>query len=422
MKLKCTDVVSSTVFYREADGDRYGDPSKPISARVAPPGYVLNEEDCNDANANVHPGATETCNGIDDNCNGLIDEGCSTTSISGFTLINAVTEKAVGELHDGDVLDLTTLPPNGLNIRANTISAHVGSVVLELSGEQTYKRVENGPPYMLFGDQSGNIYGSTLKEGEYILTATPYSAANNKGTKGTPLTIHFSVVYPAAVTQFTLINTATNQEVRELTDGDVIDLATLPNGKLNIGASTTPTQVGSVVFDLSGTQTLQHTENFAPYALYGDDTHGKYLSGSLPVGSYTLVATPYSGRKGVGATGTAHTIHFSVVDGTSTRIAPSGTEQKRLLVIEKVKASLSALPNPFTTQTTIQFSAANSGYATLDVYDQRGAKVAQLYQGQMEGGRQYQTSFANKGMAAGVYLLRLITAKEVMSHKLVLIR
>ncbi len=39
-------------------------------------GYSENEGDCDDGNADVHPDATEECNGIDDNCDGQVDEGC----------------------------------------------------------------------------------------------------------------------------------------------------------------------------------------------------------------------------------------------------------------------------------------------------------------------------------------------------------
>ena len=36
---------------------------------------ALDEEDCAPFNATVYPGAQETCNGMDDNCNGTVDEG-----------------------------------------------------------------------------------------------------------------------------------------------------------------------------------------------------------------------------------------------------------------------------------------------------------------------------------------------------------
>ncbi|MGB0646930.1 MAG: lectin-like protein [Bradymonadia bacterium] len=40
-------------------------------------GYYACIDDCNDGDGNVHPGRSERCyNGIDDNCNGEIDEGC----------------------------------------------------------------------------------------------------------------------------------------------------------------------------------------------------------------------------------------------------------------------------------------------------------------------------------------------------------
>ena len=68
-----------TTFYRDADGDGYGNPSVTTQACTVPAGYVVNSGDCNDASAAVHPGATEVCNGIDDDCDGSIDEGVKTT-------------------------------------------------------------------------------------------------------------------------------------------------------------------------------------------------------------------------------------------------------------------------------------------------------------------------------------------------------
>ncbi|HKC35727.1 MAG TPA: MopE-related protein, partial [Chitinophagaceae bacterium] len=74
---------TASAFYQDADADGYGNPDVSTIACNAPSGYVADNTDCNDNNASVHPGVSEICfNGIDDNCNGQIDEGCCFISVS----------------------------------------------------------------------------------------------------------------------------------------------------------------------------------------------------------------------------------------------------------------------------------------------------------------------------------------------------
>lgn len=63
------------VYYLDFDGDNYGDVSIDSTSCITPPGYVNNSLDCNDADLSINPDAPEACNGIDDNCNALIDDG-----------------------------------------------------------------------------------------------------------------------------------------------------------------------------------------------------------------------------------------------------------------------------------------------------------------------------------------------------------
>ncbi|MCB9762737.1 MAG: hypothetical protein H6739_23250 [Alphaproteobacteria bacterium] len=66
-------------FYADADGDGFGDPDMPIVACELPPHAARNAEDCDDSDGSVHPYTAETCQGIDDDCDGLVDEGVTLT-------------------------------------------------------------------------------------------------------------------------------------------------------------------------------------------------------------------------------------------------------------------------------------------------------------------------------------------------------
>jgi hypothetical protein len=96
-------------YYHDADGDTYGDVADSLdSTNATPPaGYVADSTDCNDANAAIHPGATEVCDdGIDNNCNGLIDAadtvacpaagGCGACGVAGIPLLPLTLSAMLG--------------------------------------------------------------------------------------------------------------------------------------------------------------------------------------------------------------------------------------------------------------------------------------------------------------------------------------
>ena len=78
----------TATVYQDADGDGYstGASQSICYGTTLPAGYITSPlgTDCNDANAAIHPGATEICgNGIDENCNGMADDACSNPDTDG---------------------------------------------------------------------------------------------------------------------------------------------------------------------------------------------------------------------------------------------------------------------------------------------------------------------------------------------------
>src|SRR5438270_2300123 len=62
--------------------------SVPIKDDSDSDGFSAAEGDCNDNNADINPAKTDVANGIDDNCNGVVDEG--TTPFFQTLILNTI--------------------------------------------------------------------------------------------------------------------------------------------------------------------------------------------------------------------------------------------------------------------------------------------------------------------------------------------
>lgn len=65
--------LPKTTFFLDADGDGHGDATLSVEDCQQPPGYVLDNTDCDDHDPARNPNALEICDGLDNDCDGLID-------------------------------------------------------------------------------------------------------------------------------------------------------------------------------------------------------------------------------------------------------------------------------------------------------------------------------------------------------------
>ncbi|HIE47587.1 TPA: DUF11 domain-containing protein [Candidatus Bipolaricaulota bacterium] len=70
------------IYYRDADGDGWGTPLSRCLCEPSGTYRATRRGDCDDWDPNIHPGATEVCDGEDNDCDGMTDEegaaGCAT--------------------------------------------------------------------------------------------------------------------------------------------------------------------------------------------------------------------------------------------------------------------------------------------------------------------------------------------------------
>ncbi len=107
------NAVGCEIYLADFDSDGFGNASDYKCLCSAIDYYtVLNDSvtdfDCNDFNSSINPNATEVCNGVDDDCDGTINEGCGdnaeclSTTIPDSIFVNDTKEVSVTLLNTGE--------------------------------------------------------------------------------------------------------------------------------------------------------------------------------------------------------------------------------------------------------------------------------------------------------------------------------
>jgi hypothetical protein len=168
------------VWYDDTDNDGYAQTgASPLTQCLRPTGYraavelLATSGDCNDNNPAIKPGATEICDGVDNDCDGSTDEGVLTTyyrDFDGDTFGNpAMTQQACSQptgyvINNTDCDDTATT-----HLNPNTVSGIWMPTTTTTTSAQVYHAVRTSP---------GTGYRYTGLTGTAVIATTENAAIN----------------------------------------------------------------------------------------------------------------------------------------------------------------------------------------------------------------------------------------------------
>ncbi len=164
-------------FYRDADGDGWGNPAlseeDPCGEKG---GWVLVAEDCDDTDPTINPDAEEICNGVDDDCDGIPEEELDSDG-NGYMVCDGDCDDSdpyvypgALEICDGIDNDCDEVVENGLGF------CYIGASSLMDDGEVLYSTSGYNHSYNYGAEASDGAL--SFEGGAYSEVYTEESAGN----------------------------------------------------------------------------------------------------------------------------------------------------------------------------------------------------------------------------------------------------
>jgi len=274
-------------------------------------------------------------------------------SVTSLSLSNAKTNSVIKTMVDGENIILSEVDQDALNIEARVAGDNkvpfTGSVVFSLN-DQPRLRVDNTAPYNAFALSKGVFRTWFPSAGFYVVTATAYSQADGKGVKSSPFQIRFSVFNTRAEMQETtdpvafstetrkfavegliLVDAVRGVDIRELHDGDVLNVKQLPAftlrpkfntpSRLREGVENNAMKMfmGSVRYGMNGRSAVR-TLNHFPFLFQGNSKRadGTLKAWTPAAGAYVFNLVSFSSKHGKGEHSASFQLRLNVVSDDNT--------------------------------------------------------------------------------------------------------
>ncbi len=168
--------LPTAVWFRDIDGDGFGDLDGAVEACAEPPDHAANDWDCDDSDASINPSAPEPCGGGDRDCDGNEPDACASClelRDAGVAAESGVYEVALETVGVVDVWCDMDTDGGGWTLVQRTVWDWAESGVLMTDYETWYRETRGSADEGRAFRLAGRAWGELSPSRELLIRATP---------------------------------------------------------------------------------------------------------------------------------------------------------------------------------------------------------------------------------------------------------
>ncbi len=388
----------STAYYLDDDGDGYGVDGSDILSCEPVSGYSALGGDCDDNDPNIHPGAAEVLDGVDNNCDGTVDEGFENPILR-------------------SIVDVPGDQGRAVRLRWRRHAWDFAGSATPVVSYSIFRQVQPGQAPAAAARAASREGALALPAGEWDLLTTLAAYGDSAYQTVVP------TLCDSNATDFcrtTFVVRAQLQTPTEYSDS-------APDSGWSVDNIVPGVPTGLTVNAVSGTAEIAWDPSPAPDFQYFRVYRGQSPDFTPDAGHLVQVTAATSWVDDAPGGETFYKV--TAVDANGNESGPAsntGTVDVNGAAPPAVLALAGVVPNPFRGTTVVHFDLPGRAAVRLAIHDVAGRRVRTLLDQAMTPGR-YQRTWngrddAGRAVPPGTYFVRLVAGGHSITRPVMLVR